>query len=352
VTPEHSLAIEVLTKALGDQASLRLTPQGHTAEADTEIELRWRDKRPPDLVRLVSWPAKLPYALVPPLPPNGPVLWVLRRAPERLIAELRREGHNFVDARRGAVRLVLPGIMIDRTDLTPATPTRDPQRLRDPFADRASLVARVLFRYPDRDWKTRELASAAGVSPMMASHVVRQLADWEIVDATRPGREARIRLRSERRLIEVWSAHYDWQKNPQLAFAVPMGAPTRFLQRLPDSLAKRRWALTMQAGASLIAPHATWDKVHIYVDVPSARDLRSVATSAGWSPDPAGRMVLMQPWYDHSVWTELQTVHRLPVVGTLQLVLDLWHYPVRGREQAEHLLVHLASRKRRAERNA
>jgi len=188
---------------------------------------------------------------------------------------------------------------------------------------------------------------------MLASHVVRQLADWGVVDASRAGREARIRLRSEGRLIEVWSAHYDWKKNPQLAFAAPMGEPTRFLRRLPHAFAKHRWALTMQAGASLIAPHATWDKVHIYVDVPSARDLRSVGSSVGWSPDAAGRVVLMQPWYDDSLWTELQTTHGLPVVGTLQLILDLWHYPVRGREQAEHLLdLHLGNKKRRAQGNA
>jgi hypothetical protein len=26
------------------------------------------------------------------------------------------------------------------------------------------------------------------------------------------------------------------------------------------------------------------------------------------------------------------------VVSDLQLALDLWHYPIRGREQAEHLI--------------
>ncbi|NIM52031.1 MAG: hypothetical protein GTO22_22770 [Gemmatimonadales bacterium] len=46
----------------------------------------------------------------------------------------------------------------------------------------------------------------------------------------------------------------------------------------------------------------------------------------------------MQPWYRQSVWHDLQRARQTPIVSTLQLVLDLWHYPVRGREQSEHLL--------------
>jgi hypothetical protein len=209
------------------------------------------------------------------------------------------------------------------------------------------LVARTLFSHPEKQWQTRELAEAAGVSPMVASYVVRQLAQWGVVDATRHGREAQIQLRSERTLIDLWTRYYDWRKNAQLAFAAPVGDPARFLRRLPKMLPKSRWALTMQAGASLLAPHSTWDKVHIYVDVGSPRDLPSVGISAGWTPDPAGQVVVMAPYYDDAVWVDLQVVRDLPVVSTLQLILDLWHYPVRGREQAEHLLeTHFAAKRK------
>jgi hypothetical protein len=147
-------------------------------------------------------------------------------------------------------------------------------------------------------------------------------------------------------LIDLWTRQYDWRKNAQLVFAAPIGDPARFLRRLPKMLPKRRWALTMQAGASLLAPHSTWDKVHIYVDVASPRDLPSIGASAGWLPDPTGQVVMMGPYYDDAVWVDLQVVRDLPVVSTLQLILDLWHYPVRGREQAEHLLeTHLAAKK-------
>jgi hypothetical protein len=46
----------------------------------------------------------------------------------------------------------------------------------------------------------------------------------------------------------------------------------------------------------------------------------------------------MLPYYSDSVWWALERRRGLPVVSALQLALDLWHYPLRGREQAEHLL--------------
>lgn len=53
----------------------------------------------------------------------------------------------------------------------------------------------------------------------------------------------------------------------------------------------------------------------------------------------------MAPFYMDSVWRGARSVRGLPVVSTLQLILDLWHYPIRGREQAEHLITQVLSRK-------
>jgi hypothetical protein len=99
----------------------------------------------------------------------------------------------------------------------------------------------------------------------------------------------------------------------------------------------------MQAGASRVEPHANWESVHVYVDVHSISALADVASSAGWEPGP-GKLVLMRPWYAHSAWVGMRTMDGLPVVSDLQLVLDLWHYPVRGREQAEMLLRRMQER--------
>jgi hypothetical protein len=60
----------------------------------------------------------------------------------------------------------------------------------------------------------------------------------------------------------------------------------------------------------------------------------------------------MRPWYAESVWFGLERRKGLPVVSELQLILDLWQYPVRGLEQAEHLLEHAERRMGIGERSA
>jgi hypothetical protein len=45
----------------------------------------------------------------------------------------------------------------------------------------------------------------------------------------------------------------------------------------------------------------------------------------------------MMPYYKHSGFYDSREVEDLRVVSDIQLYLDLYGYPVRGREQAEHL---------------
>ena len=123
-----------------------------------------------------------------------------------------------------------------------------------------------------------------------------------------------------------------------MTFSAPIGDTRRFLPKLKRLMNGNRWALTMHAGASLVAPHAAWDKIHLYLDSRSARDLNGVFEIAGYQQADDGRLVVMRPWYRDSVWHGLRSIKGLPVVSNIQLIVDLWNYEVRGREQAEFIL--------------
>lgn len=267
---------------------------------------------------------------------NADAVWVLYRVPKRVAEHLRAEGQNFIDLKRGHVRIRRPGLVIDRTDLEiPRVPSR--RRLANPFGDRASLVSRVLAESPGRVWGTRELAAAAGVSTMTASDVVRQLEAAGVLLVESRGRAKRILFKSVEDLIVVWSKYYRWTDNGATTYAAPMGDPRRFLGRLPTALHPFRWALTLQAGASLVAPMAEWSRVHVYLDIED-RDLPELAAAQDWIAAPDGRLVLMTPRYRQSLWYGVREIGELRVVSDVQLILDLWEYPDRGREQARHLL--------------
>ena len=263
---------------------------------------------------------------------------VLNRASARTRERLRRDRRSFVDIGHGTVYLELPHLIVDRTDLRRARRKPATRPLRNPFADHASLVSRVLVEYPGRTWNTRELAAAAGVSTMTASHVVRQLRTLGVLEVERFGRSNHVRLPQVSMLVEFWAGSYDWTRNPHVTFSAPIGDTRRFLPKLKRLMTGNRWALTMHAGASLVAPHAAWDKIHLYLDSRSARDLTGVFELAGYQQADDGRLVVMRPWYRDSVWHGLRSIKGLPVVSNLQLIVDLWNYEVRGREQAEFIL--------------
>ncbi len=283
---------------------------------------------------------------------------------QRLSAARRdiREGmaHNVVGCidLAGIVTLRLPGLFIDRSDLK-AKAAHVPSAAfvsstTDPFADRSSLVCRTLIAHatPTSGWHTRELARTTGLAVSRVSAVLNELVARGICRREADG--ARKRLVTNRRaLFEAWTSAYRWTDNTTLTVAAPVGDVDRFthtLQRLVPTGVD--WALTLTAGAARVAPHAPVDKIHCYMRsaLPDAlsdvqRDvhtplstLKDIASVCKWPEASDGRLVLLAPHYRMSVWHDMRRQHGINVVSDLQLALDCWFYPVRGREQAEHLL--------------
>lgn len=336
-TPTLRNAETLLATALSGTAQVRRLADQDTGARVLEVSAAGRRKA---RLRLVLW------GEVEAEPRSGSELrvWVLGRRDRRRRDALRAQDQSFIDL-SGAVRLKLPWLLVDRTDLTPAAARSRAQQTRNPFSDRGSLVTRTLFdQGTRRTWTIRELAGEADASLGLASYVVGELARRKLVSVHTEGRAKRVRLTDRIALIEQWSREYDWRRNRATSFYAPIGSPKRFLDRLPELLSGRHWALTLQAGASLIAPHASWDQIHIYIRTKDDEDLHGIAQGAGWSTSPEGKVVLLMPFYTHSAWHGAQSAHGLPVVSTLQLILDLWHYPIRGREQAEHLITHVLPR--------
>ncbi len=103
----------------------------------------------------------------------GRTLWVLRAADPGRLEELRRRDESFVDL-RGIVRLHVPGLFVDRTDLRASTRAVSSPVTRSPFADKSSLVPRTLFSEgEERTWTISSLARAAGVATSTILRSVR-----------------------------------------------------------------------------------------------------------------------------------------------------------------------------------
>lgn len=325
--PVEEMVLRLIRAALGPVPVEVAAPD---SGADLNIRLASGDVISLDIEHLDS-----------PIVPAGradATVYVVRRATRRLHDEFRRAGRNFVDV-SGTVHLSLPNLLIDRTNLRPPAVQGAVRHSFDPFSDRGSLVARTLIASvpADRAWGVRELAAEAGVSPATTTRVVREL-ERHGVQVQRSGRRASVRLTDPHALFSAWTRAYDWTRNPSVAFNAPVGDATRFVARVRRAWKGPRWALTLQAGAARVAPLSTWSRVHMYVDVLDRSELIGVGEAQAWEPAEGGNVVLLKPWYRTSVWHRMQDIAGVPVVSPLQLALDLWHYPMRGREQAEHLL--------------
>lgn len=214
--------------------------------------------------------------------------------------------------------------------------TAAPQE-RNPFADGASMLLRVALSDPAKAWGIRELSRMAGVSPALAILSLRQLERVGLASRESP---TQARLLDPVQLLRDWAAWYAMKPVTYYRFSIE-GAATAdaILNRLAKARARLpgAWGLTCMAGASLVAPFATFSEVHVHLPG-AARLRRSWQDVLGLTPDKLGPIHLIQPYYSDSGLYGAQTVRRLPVVSEAQLYLDCYRYPVRGREQAEHIL--------------
>jgi hypothetical protein len=240
----------------------------------------------------------------------------------------REAGVGYVDL-TGNVFLRFNGILIDRQ--SGERPTRAKARLRRLFAPRSSRIIRVLLEHPGTDWTLARLASEANISLRTAHLVINALVDKALVEKGR----AAIRLQKPGDLLDLWAESYRLDQHRRHTYYSFVRNPRELAAKLAASAKREQLALalTLHSGAALVAPFVRSGEVHAYVrgDLDrfvKALDLRPVETG--------GNVHLLVP-NDEGVFYRARTIEGLPVVCNTQLYLDLFHYPARGREQADEL---------------
>src|SRR5437773_2153209 len=243
---------------------------------------------------------------------------------------LKTNGLGYIDL-SGNCSLAFGHVLIDKEGKRNVRPSTRP--LRSLFAPRATRVVRVLLTDPARAWRLEELAKAAGVSLGHSHNVVKRLADLAWVE--RDDRQ-RIRLMKPADLLEGWCDSYTYRESEITSYVVPEKITRRFMAELARlaTTEGRRYAFTLNAGLSLVAPHLRLPAIHCYLE----GDPAPVATALGLRPatETEGALHLLAP-YDPGVFYGALEKSGLKVTSLPQLYADLASYERRGRELAEHL---------------
>ena len=96
------------------------------------------------------------------------------------------------------------------------------------------------------------------------------------------------------------------------------------------------YALTLGSGAQLVAPYGT-EVGHVWALAPANAPIEDAARAAGLRPVEEGESVTLLATRDRSPLLFRRQVDDLWVASDVQLYLDLWAWPQRGKEQARHL---------------
>jgi DNA-binding transcriptional ArsR family regulator len=228
-----------------------------------------------------------------------------------------------------------PGLFVDREVIEKAAAI--PKLQPSLFADRSSLILRYLLPRPPEKLGVRELARKLGLSQAAVSVGLRRLADLGYLEH----RASKLHLLDRESLLEEWVSFYRprFRQQRQSRYYVHARSAEAIIALLRSHKSSRRqYALSLHAGASLVAPFVQFQEVHIYPE-PGPKQIGLLLRSLGAKhADSEANFVVLDPFYRSSVDFDCQVRRGVRVVSDLQLYLDLRCFSQRGLEQAEVLL--------------
>lgn len=243
----------------------------------------------------------------------------------------REEGAGYID-RAGNCYLQLDDLYVEK--VVEKNPYQKPGRPSSLFTPVSSRILRTMLQQPEREWAVRELSETAQVSLAQTSKVYRRLLEDEYAKKT----ENRIQLTQPGKLLDAWREQYTLKANTRVAYFSFDRSPEQLMTRIATVGKENQWqyAVTSFSAAALIAPFiqgvgvTSW-----YVNDVTAVELWAKALDL--RPAESGPNVLLLAPYDPGVFNGTQSIDGVTLVGNVQLYLDLYNDPARGREQADFL---------------
>lgn len=201
------------------------------------------------------------------------------------------------------------------------------------FSRKASRVVRVLLVNPQEAWTIKDLSKEAEISLGFTHAVIMSLIDQGHVYRDN---SYRLRVSDPVKLIQRWAAYNNYiAMNTFLRYHTFEKNIEAFLSKMKEA-SDLEYALTVLAGAHIIAPYVRPTTVHFYIKQEKKAktwvellDLRPVETG--------GNISIVLP-YDEGVFYGVSQVGGVSVVSKVQLYVDLFNYPARGEEAAEIML--------------
>ncbi|MFH1857075.1 MAG: type IV toxin-antitoxin system AbiEi family antitoxin [Candidatus Omnitrophota bacterium] len=209
------------------------------------------------------------------------------------------------------------------------------------LSDKATIVIRAMLSQPNRKWVARDFEKEFGVGRARAAAVLSELRKKGFVGGISSGRLAYSVLQNKEEVIEEWLKFYKFERNESyLYYSVHEDVLSCLKSYFTSKNQKQAYALTLHTGANLITNYVNTPTVYCYLaannfkdaslDLRQTLDLKELKTG--------GNFCLIKPYYKTGIFFNTQIIKGYNIVSNLQLYLDLYNFPQRGRDHAEYLL--------------
>lgn len=212
--------------------------------------------------------------------------------------------------------------------------------LRNVFHGSTAQVLHALLQQPERVWHLGELAEIAEVSAYTVQHTFAWLESQLWMEKRGTGPATVRRLVEPGALLDAWASEHSlkaYQFHRYFHLARSRGA----LEGAVASLLTRLEVVhgwTLDSGAELVAPMKTGTlRASVLIPRSAVEALDKAAQASGFQPVADGENVAFLAVAERAPLMFVRPIKELQVVSNVQLYLDLWASPQRGKDQARHL---------------
>jgi len=218
-------------------------------------------------------------------------------------------------------------------------------RLTNLFAKKAADIIRVLLVHYPKTWTLRDLARESGASLGYTSRVSKTLIRQRL--ALRASSRSKLKVMAPEDLLKRWATFSNFVANTTFVEYYSQEEDIgKFLSRF-EGRKHPEYALTGLAGALLVEPFVRPTNTHIYVRKRS--DAIEWANELGLMPIEENGNVKFAIATSDGIFYGVQEIDGMRIVSDIQLYVDLYNYPARGREAADELFKRIEKRWEKAQ---
>lgn len=188
------------------------------------------------------------------------------------------------------------------------------------------------------DFSLREVAKEVGLSVGLVQRVfnILVLKGFLQVEGLRTAK--RFFFQKSKLLLESWLEHYSIVRKCRMrTYRSALAGRTELLKALKQSGLEQKTALALHSAAEAYGyKNTNLDTLELYVLDPIVRE--KLENALQLEPQERGyEVLLIEPYYKSLLNQALEHDKGLKICPLLLTFLDLYHFPLRGREQAEFI---------------